>query len=272
MSPIGSKSKNLSPSGFPGGSGFSCTILDPKKVLAITISIAFHAFLLLNLSKILLFSKPIDRSLIEVNIIQIPQHKTKAPPPPAPPSINLKKEITKLTRITPIPIKPAQNITLMLKPAPEVPDVESIKSISKKIPLSAKFYKPIAIKTPSINTLTKRTSGPTKSITTQAKSESQGNYNMLENYIASIREKIKEHKIYPEQAQDEGLQGKVFIEFTVNKKGNVEKVKIVKSSGYSILDRAAIYSIMSSSPFNPIPKNINKKLITLKLWIKFKLE
>lgn len=48
---------------------------------------------------------------------------------------------------------------------------------------------------------------------------------------------------YPEQARRLGYQGKVLLNLLVGSNGNVEKVRLLQSSGYAILDDAAIDSL-----------------------------
>jgi protein TonB len=46
--------------------------------------------------------------------------------------------------------------------------------------------------------------------------------------------------VYPDKARKEGIEGKVTIMTLVGKSGDPIKVELAKSSGYKILDKAAI--------------------------------
>lgn len=68
---------------------------------------------------------------------------------------------------------------------------------------------------------------------------------------------------YPESAVDQGLEGSVKIEYTINTEGNVVGAKVVSSSGYSALDRAALEAVQSRR-YKPavqggIPRNYRKR-------------
>lgn len=72
-------------------------------------------------------------------------------------------------------------------------------------------------------------------------------------YFDSIKRDIELVWEYPEPALAHGLQGKLILEFTVSGNGHVEKIRLIRSSGFSVLDNEAIRAIKSASPFHPIP-------------------
>ncbi len=68
---------------------------------------------------------------------------------------------------------------------------------------------------------------------------------------------------YPPSARDQGIEGSVTVEYTINTEGNVVGVKVTKSSGNSDLDRAAIETV-GSRKYKPavqggIPRNFRKR-------------
>jgi TonB family protein len=65
-----------------------------------------------------------------------------------------------------------------------------------------------------------------------------------------FRKYIEQNLIYPEMAAKKGIQGKVFVQFTVNKKGQVVDVKVVRSV-HPLLDAEAIRVIKSSPTWSP---------------------
>jgi len=60
------------------------------------------------------------------------------------------------------------------------------------------------------------------------------------------------HAVIPEVARL-GRQGKVVIQFAINRDGSVPKLVIVSPSGTEALDRAAVAGISASNPFPPLP-------------------
>jgi protein TonB len=68
---------------------------------------------------------------------------------------------------------------------------------------------------------------------------------------------------YPEQARDDGIQGVVTVEFTIDREGTVVAVKLASSSGHSDLDEAAV-STVKARKYKPavqagIPRNYRKR-------------
>ena len=68
-----------------------------------------------------------------------------------------------------------------------------------------------------------------------------------------LKNKIQNVWVYPEQARLKNQQGTLLVEFGINKNGSLAYAKVIRSSGYTILDEAAIKAIREASPFNPLP-------------------
>lgn len=77
-------------------------------------------------------------------------------------------------------------------------------------------------------------------------------------YFTSFRKAFELVWTYPSQAVRRGLQGVVGLEFTLKKDGSVRGVKIISSSGYAILDNAAVRALREAAPYSPIPDGIEK--------------
>jgi TonB family protein len=65
----------------------------------------------------------------------------------------------------------------------------------------------------------------------------------------AIRSAIERAKSYPFLARQRGIEGTVLVSFMINKKGSPQAIRIVKSSGYQILDEEVPRMIRSASPF-----------------------
>jgi protein TonB len=70
--------------------------------------------------------------------------------------------------------------------------------------------------------------------------------------VGAIRAAIERAKSYPLLARKRGLEGTVTAEFTISDKGFPENIRIVRSSGYAILDNAARKTLLRASPFPPL--------------------
>ncbi|VAW93170.1 hypothetical protein MNBD_GAMMA23-2104 [hydrothermal vent metagenome] len=89
--------------------------------------------------------------------------------------------------------------------------------------------------------------------------------------ISLLKDKIKQHFYYPKIAQRQNWQGKVLLVFDINTHGFIKNITVKKSSGYSILDTAAMKSLTKVST---IPQDWIKSeyYSSLKLTVKYRLE
>jgi len=78
------------------------------------------------------------------------------------------------------------------------------------------------------------------------------------SYFDSIKRAIEIEWQYPEPALRQGLQGKLILEFTVLGNGTLERARLIRSSGFSVLDEEAIRAVRAAAPFHPIPPWIGK--------------
>ncbi len=72
--------------------------------------------------------------------------------------------------------------------------------------------------------------------------------------LAVIRARIDRHKFMPLAAQEQNLSGTVKLSFQIDAQGRVAALTIVKSSGHSALDKAALSTVQKAAPL-PFYKN-----------------
>ena len=82
------------------------------------------------------------------------------------------------------------------------------------------------------------------------------------SYFAHMKEKIELAWVYPQAAQQMGQQGTCTLKFTVHKTGKVSDIKVIKTSGYRLLDRYAVKAV-NEAHFNPMPTNWPEKQLTI---------
>lgn len=83
------------------------------------------------------------------------------------------------------------------------------------------------------------------------------------SYFTSIKRAIELVWEYPAPALRHGLQGKLLIEFTILDNGQLEATRLLRSSGFSVLDEEAIRAVRAASPFHPIPLWIGKRRLDI---------
>lgn len=82
-------------------------------------------------------------------------------------------------------------------------------------------------------------------------------------YFTNMRKAIELVWNYPIDAARKGLQGEVGLEFAINKDGKATHIRVIKSSGYEILDKAIVEAIKLASPFSPLPEGFKRQKIVV---------
>ncbi|GEM_PF-1139858 len=73
------------------------------------------------------------------------------------------------------------------------------------------------------------------------------------SYFKHIRDKLYLVWRYPLEARMSGIQGMAYILFVIDRSGQLKEVKLLKSSGFSILDKEAERALRAAAPFGPFP-------------------
>ncbi len=81
---------------------------------------------------------------------------------------------------------------------------------------------------------------------------SAGGGTSLAAHLQTIRRRIEEARTYPEAARRDGIQGTVDLRFRIAADGKIEAFKILRSSGFRILDEAAEQTIRRAAPYPPV--------------------
>jgi protein TonB len=92
-----------------------------------------------------------------------------------------------------------------------------------------------------------------------------------EDNIAAVKW-VQKQMIYPAIARENGLQGKVFIKFVVNKIGKIEDIAILKDNVGGGCAEEVIRVIKSMPEWEPGRENGNPVRVIVTLPITFKLE
>lgn len=129
---------------------------------------------------------------------------------------------------------------------PTRPDREKYTIVQRPLPTLKELLPPV---TPSLGERATTKEGPVRLDTQDPKYVS---------YTTSIKRAIELVWEYPEPALRHGLQGKLVLEFTILGDGQLAGTRLVRSSGYSILDHEAVRAVQAASPFHPIPPWIGK--------------
>ncbi len=91
------------------------------------------------------------------------------------------------------------------------------------------------------------------------------------NYKIALRNAIEAHKFYPRRAKRLKREGKVIIDFTINRNGLIHNVHIAQTSGTNLLDKAALDAVNKLGQFKPIPEQIPRPHWKLEVPMEFTL-
>jgi protein TonB len=66
-------------------------------------------------------------------------------------------------------------------------------------------------------------------------------------FAQDVRSRIERKKIYPDAARDLGMSGAVEVQYELDRAGNLLRAEIVSSSGFKMLDKAALMAVKSAT-------------------------
>jgi protein TonB len=82
-------------------------------------------------------------------------------------------------------------------------------------------------------------------------------------YMQRLREKIEGVWKYPYEAEQKRLNGELYIKFTIKKDGSLGEVELLHTSGYRVLDEAAVRALRDANPYWPLPVDWNEDSLTI---------
>lgn len=82
-------------------------------------------------------------------------------------------------------------------------------------------------------------------------------------YIKEIDKKFEEIGKFPHFSANRNVTGENRITFTILKDGTMSDLRIIQSSDHSSLDEESLRIVQDAAPFQPIPDQLKKKVLTL---------
>lgn len=77
-------------------------------------------------------------------------------------------------------------------------------------------------------------------------------------YMRKLKEKIESIWKYPEEAARRGMSGDLYVKFSIHKDGSLGEVELIRTSGYSDFDKAAIKALKDAAPYWPLPDDMKE--------------
>jgi|GEM_PF-3806843 len=111
--------------------------------------------------------------------------------------------------------------------------------------------------------------GPASAPQAGVSEEAMGNTRT--SYLSELRNFIERHKSYPPQARTLGHEGQAEIRFSILSDGTLSSIELMRSSGSSILDQAALSLLQRVQKLSPIPAELRMTQLDLVLPIQYSL-
>jgi protein TonB len=80
---------------------------------------------------------------------------------------------------------------------------------------------------------------------------------LLDSYSARVRAEIESHKTYPSLARQRGQEGVVQLDLTIARDGTRQALAVRSSSGYRLLDDAALDAALRVGTYPPAPDTLD---------------
>jgi protein TonB len=86
-------------------------------------------------------------------------------------------------------------------------------------------------------------------------------------YLNNWRERIETvgNRNYPEKARAERIYGELRLMVALLPNGQVDEIKVLKSSGHKLLDEAAMRIVHLAAPFDPFPPQMSRQVDKLEI-------
>lgn len=257
---------------------FAQTILPPREHsgwhrwgIAALIVVAVHVALLIAY----LVTRPEERppgappdavmiDLAPVAVAPPPQDEVDTPPqpdqvepdqpPPPTPTIPPPPNTPPPTNDTTAPlepdVQPAPQAEVVMSAPPPPPPPKPVVEKTTKTPKPAHHL-------PKPQRRMKLTRADLKHAERQAAPAAGLNGAAVADWKSEIVMRIMGAKEYPEEARSQGLGGTALVAFSVSRSGAIHGVRLARSAGSSILDRAAVATVQRANPVPPAPAGVN---------------
>jgi len=90
------------------------------------------------------------------------------------------------------------------------------------------------------------------------------------HYLGEVHLEIDRHKRYPLMARRGGQQGVALVDFQLDEQGRLCRCVLATSSGFRLLDQAALKAVRAAAPFSALPEGLGGRL-ELRVPIRFEL-
>lgn len=189
--------------------------------------------------------------IIEVEVVE------RALPAPAPPPVAKPEPVVPTPKVRPTapPVPPKPKEKVVTPPKRQVPTKEPYPAVSQTESVTAM---PVS-ETETAEILEERQGGQDTMAEEKTAERSPAvnldrTIDIKKVYQQQLNELIERNKKYPLIARKGRQQGRVVVEFSLHKTGELGSVQVIQSSGHRLLDRAAFQAVNSVKKFPALPE------------------
>tara|TARA_R110000824_G_scaffold390760_6_gene587674 strand:+ start:25075 stop:25770 length:696 start_codon:yes stop_codon:yes gene_type:complete len=92
------------------------------------------------------------------------------------------------------------------------------------------------------------------------------------SYLSALYAHIERHSKYPRAALWTKPEGVITVQVKLDRKGHVLASRVVRSSGFEVLDEAALATFRRADPLPPFPASIEQNDMTINLPVRFQFK
>jgi len=245
---------------------------------ATVISILFHcliaALLFFCLKESRLLTLPQTIISVDIRTLEPEKEEKTEVVPPAP-----EKPVSKLTSRPRLPARsvhsPLQKTAAVQQPLPRPAPAQAAPAETPPLAMplqgrSESTAKSISLPIPALNPFrAENTTLPGNGTTSPI--AGPVDVNRQQAYLGALKEIIERNKEYPLMARKGGMEGTVRIRCALLRNGELRDASVIKPSGYTILDNAALRAVRSAGRYPALPSEIKGETFSFVAPITFRL-
>lgn len=202
----------------------------------------------------------------EPEVAKVEEPPPAVEPPPEPPKraprIKRSRKAVVARKAAPAPTSAPETI------APAVADAASPASTQAVEPAGEPRTEPVA--SPQIAVTPRSVTPAPRGGSGGGQASSIDRKGMLKGYMKQLSRAVRKNYKYPRAAERAGLEGKVLVSITLDASGKIIAVKLARSSGHEILDKAALDAARSVGSLPPAPDALGWGQRSVKIPFRFK--
>lgn len=143
--------------------------------------------------------------------------------------------------------------------------------VATPAPSPIEIAAPAAVTPPALDTVSVSAAASAQASVEAARSDRLVRAERRSRFEWQVQDWLARHRHYPRAALRARQQGTAWVRFVLDRHGAVSAAVLVDSSGYRLLDRAALDLIARAAPFPPLPADLQLDEIELLLPIDYRL-